>query len=263
MTKLKWIGPILVLALFLAGCNFQTSGTELPTLAEPQPSATPAPQPTATPEPAVQPTSEPEVEPVEEVPEVSQPISRWNAVTEQGNWVLVAYGDSLNPSVVQPGTYVTVNFNAVDGQVSGLAGCNNYFTSYTADDDGNLTINAPIGASRMACETGMGQEALYLSALETVTGYSLNESGELLIDYDSGTVYTEQLTFIPETALVDTVWVLTAYGFPNDLTPAKPGIVTTAIFSANGTLNGNTGLSLIHISEPTRQLASSRMPSSA
>jgi heat shock protein HslJ len=93
----------------------------------------------------------------------------------------------------------------------------------------------------MACETGMEQEALYLSALETVTGYRLNESGELLIDYESGTVYAEQLIFIPETALVDTVWVLTAYGFPNDLTSVKPGVVTTAIFSANGTLSGETG----------------------
>ena len=194
MKKLKWIVPILVLALLLTACNFQTSGTELPTIAVPPPSATPAPEPTAPPEPDVQPTSEQEVEPVEEVPDINQPISRWNAVTEQGNWVLAAYGDTLNPSVVQPGTYVTINFNAVDGQVNGLAGCNNYFTSYTADDDGNLTINAPVGASRMACETGMEQEALYLSALETVTGYSLNESGELLIDYDSGTVYAEQLT---------------------------------------------------------------------
>jgi len=241
MKKLKWIVPVLVLALFLAACNFQTSVPDLPTLAEPQPSATLAPEPAATSEPEVQPTSEPEVEPVEETPEASQPISGWDAVTEQGNWVLVAYGDTLNPSVVQPGTYVTINFNAVDGQVNGLAGCNNYFTSYTADDDGNLTINAPIGASRMACETGMEQEALYLSALETATGYSLNESGELQIDYDSGTVYEEQLIYIPETALVDTVWVLTAYGFPNDLTQAKPGVVTTAIFSANGTANGNTG----------------------
>jgi heat shock protein HslJ len=241
MKKLKWIVPVLVLALFLAACNFQTSGTELPTVAEPQASATLAPEPAATSEPEVQPTSEQEVEAVEEVPEVSQPISRWNAVTEQGNWVLVAYGDMLNPSVVQPGTYVTINFNAVDGQVNGLAGCNNYFTSYTADDDGNLSINAPIGASRMACETGMEQEALYLSALETVSGYSLNESGELLIDYESGTVYEEQLVFIPESALVDTVWVLTAYGNQNDLTPTKPGVVTTAVFSANGTLNGNTG----------------------
>ena len=70
--------------------------------------------------------------------------------------------------------------------------------------------------TRMACETGMEQETLYLRVLETVTGYSLTESGELLLDYDSGTAYDEQLIFIPETHLVDTIWVLTAYGDPND-----------------------------------------------
>lgn len=241
MKKLKWIVPILVLVLFLVACNLQTSVTDVPTVAAPQATATPEPEATAPPEPDVQPTVEPENETVEGAPEVSQPISRWNTVTEQGNWVLVAYGDTLNPTVVQPGTYVTINFNAADDQVNGSAGCNNYFTSYTADDDGNLAINGPIGTSRMACETGMEQETLYLGALETVAGYNLTESGELLLDYDSGTAYAEQLIYIPETPLVDTVWILTAYGNPGDLTPSKTGVVSTAIFSANGTLTGDTG----------------------
>jgi len=87
----------------------------------------------------------------------------------------------------------------------------------------------------------MAQEALFLGALETVTGYTVTEKGRLLLDYDSGTVYDEQLAFILETDLVDTVWVLTAYGDPNNLTPSEAGVVTTAIFSVDGALNGNTG----------------------
>ena len=90
-------------------------------------------------------------------------------------------------------------------------------------------------------KSGMEQETLFLGALETVTGYTVTEKGHLLLDYDSGTVYDEQLAFIPETALVDTVWVLTAYGDPNNLTLSDVGVVTTAIFLADGNLNGNTG----------------------
>jgi heat shock protein HslJ len=241
----KWFIPILVLVLLLVACESQTPVPEGPPPVESQATATPESKPTTPPEPEVQPTdeltTEPETEPTEEAPEISQPLTGWDAVSAQGNWVLVGYGDALNPIVVQPGTYVTINFSSSDDQVNGSGGCNSYFTSYTADDDGNLTIKGPVGATRMACETGMEQESMYLAALETVTGYTVSESGELLLDYDSGTVYEEQLVYIPETVLVDTVWVLTAYGDPNNLTLSKPGVVTTATFTANGTLNGSTG----------------------
>ncbi len=245
MKKLKWITPILVLVLFLAACNLETPVPEgLPPL-ESQDTSTPEPNPTTPPEPEVQPTDEvtieSETEPSEETPDISQPLSGWDAVSVGGIWVLVGYGDALNPTVVQPDAYVTINFNSSDDQVTGSGGCNSYFTSYTADDDGNLTIKGPIGTTRMACETGMEQESMYLGAMETVTGYTVTESGELLLDYDSGTVYAERLVYTPKSVLVDTVWILTAYGDPNNPTPSKPGVVTTATFTANGTLNGSTG----------------------
>ncbi len=230
----KWVIPVLVWVL-LAACS-----NAAPVAEQPEATASPAEE-VPTVEPETPPETKSETEPVEDAPEISQPIARWNAVSEQGNWVLIGYGETLNPTVVQPGTYVTINFNASDDQVNGSGGCNNYFTSYTADDEGNLTINGPVGSTMMACETGMEQETMFLGTLETVTGYTVTENGRLLLDYDSGTVYDEQLAFIPETALVDTVWVLTSYGDPNDLTLSKPGVVTTAIFSADGTLNGFTG----------------------
>jgi heat shock protein HslJ len=228
----------LVFILFLAACSNETPIAQQP-LPE-QPEATPTPEtsvpteilPEATPEP--EPTMTP-------TPEVSQPVSRWNAVSEEGNWVLIGYGDALNPTVVQPGTYVTINFNDAEGQVGGSGGCNNFFTSFTADDDGNLTLASPIGSTLMACETGMEQEGLYLGALEKVTGYSVNEKGHLLLDYDSGTVYDEQLVFIPEAPFNGTIWILTAYGQPQNLISSKPGVITTAIFSSAGTVTGSTG----------------------
>jgi hypothetical protein len=63
----------------------------------------------------------------------------------------------------------------------------------------------------------------------------------LLIPYDSGKVYTEQLVFDATLALVDTHWVLTAYGDSDQPTLSEPGFVTTANFHADGTLSGTGG----------------------
>jgi len=173
---------LVILSLLLAAC------------AKPTPEPTPEPAP---------------VQPMAETPEVMQPIAMWNSVSEAGTWVLIGYGDALNPTVVEPGTYVTINFSASDDAVNGSGGCNNYNTTYTADDQGNLTIKGPMASTMMACETGMDQEGLFLGALEKVTGYTLAEDGHLLLDYDTGTVYDEQLNFVRGTSLVGTQWVLT------------------------------------------------------
>jgi len=206
---------LVVLALLLSACGAST--------------------PEPTPEP---PTAAPVTE---EPPEIMQPIARWNSVSEAGTWVLIGYGDALNPTVVEPGTYVTINFSAIDDTVNGSGGCNTYNTTYTADDQGSLNINGPIATTMMACETGAEQEGLFLGALEAVSGYTLTDDGHLLLNYDSGTVYDEQLNFVRETQLVGTNWVLTGYGDPNHLTASQAGVMTTAVFSADGTLNGSGG----------------------
>ena len=205
---------MLVLALLLAACGKST----------PEPTPEPAP-----------------VEPAVPTPEISQPIARWNSVSEAGTWVLVGYGEALNPTVVEPGTYVTINFSPAGDQVNGSGGCNNYNTTYTADDNFNLTINGPIASTMMACEIGMEQEGLFLGALEKVSKYTLADDGHLLLTYDSGAVYEEQLNFVLGTPLVDTLWVLAAYGDPNNLTVSQAGVLTTAVFSADGNLNGSGG----------------------
>jgi len=230
-TTQLWIMLSLTLVFILSACSSETPVVEQPIATDSSVEAAPN----------AEPESLPENDPEEDAPEISQPIARWNSVSEKGNWVLVGYGDSLNPVVVEPGTYVTINFSDSDDQVNGSGGCNNFITTYSADDEYNLTINGPVGSTMMACEVGMEQEAMFLSALETTTGYNQTEDGYLLLDYDSGTVYDEQLVFISETALAETVWVLKAYGDPNNLTLSEPGVVTTAVFSTDGNLNGNTG----------------------
>ncbi|MFL7867694.1 MAG: hypothetical protein AB8I58_02645, partial [Anaerolineales bacterium] len=72
---------LVVLSLLLAACS--------------------SPTPEPTPEP---PSSEPQpAEPASEVPEVEQSSVPWNAVSEAGTWVLMGYGEALNPTVVEPG----------------------------------------------------------------------------------------------------------------------------------------------------------------
>ncbi|MEZ4769593.1 MAG: META domain-containing protein [Caldilineales bacterium] len=51
--------------------------------------------------------------------------------------------------------------------------------TYTSDDQGNLTIDGPIGTTMMVCEEGGEQEMAYLAALGTVTGYTISEQGRL------------------------------------------------------------------------------------
>ena len=128
--------------------------------------------------------------------EISQPIYRFGEVADQV-WVLVGYDDALNPTVVEEGTVITAEFSSSDGQVTGSGGCNSYFAAYTADDEGEMTIDGPIGATMMACETGAEQEAAYLAALETVTAWALNDEGRLELTYDSGRPYEQKLVYIP------------------------------------------------------------------
>jgi heat shock protein HslJ len=87
----------------------------------------------------------------------------------------------------------------------------------------------------------MEQESMFLGALETVTGYTVTEEGRLVLNYDSGASSDEQLFFDLQIQLIDTLWVLAAYGDANSPTPTQPGVVTTAVFSADGTVNGSAG----------------------
>jgi heat shock protein HslJ len=177
-------------------------------------------------------------------PEISQPIYRWGEVADRV-WVLVGYGEALNPTVVEEGTVITAVFSSVDGQVTGSAGCNNYFTSYDASDTGSITIGGPIGVTMMACETDiMEQEAAYLGALETVSDWTLTEEGRLELSYSSGQPYEEKLVYAPgQTPLVGTTWRLVSFGDPEDLQELEEGTSVTAVFSpetdTSGTVAGN------------------------
>ena len=190
------------------------------------------PKPTETPvAPPVEPA--PTMAPEEPAPSVEVPPEMLGV-----EWVLIGYGDALNPVVVEPGTRPTAVFSA-DGNLSGSGGCNNFSSVFQIQKDG--ISFGPAAITAMACEKGMEQEGTYLAALDKAISYQIERQDRLLINYDSGAGYPEQLVFQAETPLVGTTWVLTAYGDLNNPTPSQAGVLSTAIFSADGTLNGSGG----------------------
>jgi putative lipoprotein len=97
------------------------------------------------------------------------------------NWVLAR---------TIPGTEITVVFEG--GQVSGLAGCNNYFGTYvTSSSQGRNTISvSELGVTMMMCaEEIMEQEREYLAALQSATNYSIEGTTLEITSSDSRLVY--------------------------------------------------------------------------
>jgi len=124
-------------------------------------------------------------------------------------WILKRSGGEE----VLAGTRITAEFK--DDQVSGTAGCNNYFASYERTDS-TLEVG-PIGATRMMCSVPEGimeQESGYLALLESANAYQIeagrlkvhNDSGEVVLIYDAavtGTVTYLQRIPLPDDAVVE------------------------------------------------------------
>ena len=118
----------------------------------------------------------------------------WGEVADR-LWVLVGYGDAANPTVVEEGVLISAVFSSEEPVVSGSGGCNNFFTAYESTDDGDLSIDGPIGSTMMFCEGLMDAETAYFAALETVTAWALSEEGLLELTYDTGQAFEEKLVF--------------------------------------------------------------------
>ncbi|MCA9948660.1 MAG: META domain-containing protein, partial [Anaerolineales bacterium] len=94
-------------------------------------------------------------------------------------WEVVNYNNGRDAVVsLVLGTEISANFG-VEGDLTGNAGCNQYFTTFTASD-GSIEIGT-IGSSMRFCSEPPGvmeQEAEYLAALESAVTYSLQ--GDML-----------------------------------------------------------------------------------
>jgi heat shock protein HslJ len=100
---------------------------------------------------------------------------------EGTTWAL----ESLGGKALVAGSQITATFDAANKQVSGAAGCNHYFGSYTLAG-ASLSFSA-IGSTKMACPGDgiMNQEQAYLSALQSVSGFRVKGKA-LQLNYPGG-----------------------------------------------------------------------------
>jgi heat shock protein HslJ len=207
-TLFSLLGLLLVVAIILGACTPTTSTPE----ATPFSTNTPAPTP------------------------VTVDVNQLYA----NPWVLVGQGDPANPTVVDKGVVITLEFTP-DGQLAGFGGCNNYSGSFQAATDGTMTIS-PLATTRMACPTGMDQESIYLSALQTARSFNFNNQERLVITYSDPSQPDQVLIFSSsQKSLTGTNWVLVSYGDPASPQAVPADTVITAIFSPDGYVSGTSG----------------------
>ncbi len=115
----------------------------------------------------------------EEVPAVADPTFGGLA---NRDWVLVAYGDALEPTTTLEDPLTTIAFNA-EG-VTGTGGCNGFTGTFAYDND-QISFS-PLAATRRACpDPVMEQEMLFFEALQSATSFTI-EGDVLTITYGEG-----------------------------------------------------------------------------
>ena len=95
---------------------------------------------------------------------------------ESHPWVWLVPGDQPAPA-----QSATILFS--DGSVQGQAPCNSYSATYTVSGS-QLTLG-PVLSTKMACDD-LTIESAYLAALGTVSGWSVDASGDLVLTDASG-----------------------------------------------------------------------------
>ncbi|HSQ27034.1 MAG TPA: META domain-containing protein [Anaerolineales bacterium] len=218
-----WTVSFLVLATLFSACQ----PAQVPSTVIPE-------EPTAT-MTAILPVV-PESQPASEMP-VSE--VDFSAQLVGPLWMLLGYGDAGNPTVVEPGVTVTLQFSN-DGSLGGFGGCNNYFGSYELD--GDVVQIAPLGSTMMACETGMEQEGVVLAALNSAYRINFTTQGRLEIFYDSDASFERKMVFTQsQKSLLDTIWLLEEYGNINEPAAVEAGTFITAQFTKEGLMSGYSG----------------------
>lgn len=99
-----------------------------------------------------------------------------------GSWVLDSIANGSSVSTLVTGTSITALF-AKDGNLTGSAGCNDYFTTYkTTSDAFSVT---PVGTTRKFCAEPAGvmdQETLYISQLRNTSSFAIRDNMLTLMD---------------------------------------------------------------------------------
>jgi len=87
-----------------------------------------------------------------------------------GNYT-VTNVEGTSPAATKP----TITFAALSGRVSGNAGCNNYFGDYTTNVN-NITFGELAATKKMCGENVMQTEDTFLSAMNKVGGYRIQDN---------------------------------------------------------------------------------------
>ena len=179
---------------------------------------------------------------------------------KDSSWRLESYGTpgTLKNSI--PGKVPTIEFAV--GELSGSAGCNSYFGSYTYDTDGTLAVSQ-LGNTEMACmEAGvMEQEQSFLETLRLAESYRVVQGKLRIVGGEKLLVFGRKVETQPpeeepepepapepepepkpveQPPLKNTSWVLNAYGEPGNLESALAGNRPTMDFTTSE-LNGSAG----------------------
>ncbi|WP_448214004.1 META domain-containing protein [Colwellia sp. MEBiC06753] len=94
--------------------------------------------------------------------------SQWLLTTLNGNAVKTSSGKSLS-----------LAFDGASNRISGFAGCNNYFATYSTD---NSMLNfSHLGMTRKFCQDGMELESQFAKMMSQVKAYTLNENTLMLL----------------------------------------------------------------------------------
>lgn len=112
------------------------------------------------------------------------------------NWTLESFHTADAASSVLTGTSITAVFGP-EGSVSGSAGCNHYFASYTMTE--TLFSIGPAGSTKMACGTKgvMHQESTYLSLLSQTKSYTIKGDKLTLADARGSPILSYAKSVLP------------------------------------------------------------------
>jgi heat shock protein HslJ len=162
----------------------------------------------------------------------AQPVSELDGTS----WVL----SGILADSVANSTEIDQEITAVfqDGQLTGFAGCNNYFTSH--ETDGASLTFGPIGSTAMTCDEAQNQREIeFLTALEAITGYQISNDTLELMDADGNVQIlfsVQDETTVSEELLGIWYWlVYQDMAGLNDITVSDPTKYTLE-FLANGTV---------------------------
>lgn len=155
-------------------------------------------------------------------------------------WRLTSFLDRQGDEVeILPDSDITARFSTT--QLSGSAGCNSYFTSYTLDGD-RIYVGV-IGSTEIFCEDPAGlmdQEEDYLANFQLAYFYSVDEDQLVVSNADMEPLLTFQL--VDSENLIETTWLLTGYNSgAQGFVPILSGTSINARFSEDGVISGNSG----------------------